>query len=149
MLVNVSRFVRVQGKVANRLHERLRDIQSSVRVNGALPQSSALRDPEISALHRIWSREFKSTGTGWDTVQRLLHKAAAPIRVVQVNSSSSDSLSYKDHRETGLNVVAVGGYSLSRGTHARGADDQLFPPQLYHVRHLDADGEMVRVPARL
>ena len=126
MLVNVSRFVRVQGKVANRLHERLRDIQSSVRINGALPQSSALRDPEISALHRIWSREFKSTGTGWDTVQRLIHKAAAPIRVVQVNSSSSDSLSYKDHRETGLNVVAVGGYSLSRGLTLEGLTTSYF-----------------------
>ena len=126
MLVNVSRFVNVQGKIANRLHERLRDIQSSVRVNGALSQTRALGDPEMNALHRLWRREFKSTGTGWDIVQGLLHKAAAQIRVAQVNSQSSDSLSYKDHRDVGLNVVAVGGYSLSRGLTLEGLTTSYF-----------------------
>lgn len=115
MLVNVSRFVAVQGKVANLLHEHLRDIQSSVRLYGALPEARALADSEMGDLHRVWELEFESIIPDWSVVQELLHKAAAPISVVQVNSRSSDSLSYKDHKVTGLNVVAVGGYSLSRG----------------------------------
>jgi Z1 domain len=115
MLVNASRFVNVQSRIASQLHLFLRDIQNSVRLHAALPDDDALKDPEMQELQRVWTKEFALAGTPWDTVRDLLHKAAAPIKVVQVNSRSSDSLSYRDHSSTGLNVIAVGGYSLSRG----------------------------------
>jgi len=44
-----------------------------------------------------------------------LHEAAAPVKVVEVNSRSSGTLNYADHSKTGLSVIAVGGFSLSRG----------------------------------
>ena len=44
-----------------------------------------------------------------------LYEAASPIRVVEVNGQSPGTLNYQDYRDDGLNVVAVGGYSLSRG----------------------------------
>ena len=42
MLVNASRFTNVQRQLRNELHSRLELIQSSVRVNGALPPEQAL-----------------------------------------------------------------------------------------------------------
>ena len=44
----------------------------------------------------------------------LLHDSIAPVNVVAVNSNSSGTLDYEGH-DAGLNVIAVGGFSLSRG----------------------------------
>ncbi|MDO8615048.1 MAG: Z1 domain-containing protein [Dehalococcoidia bacterium] len=115
MLVNVSRFTNVQKQIRNEIHTMLDLVQASLRVNGALPPDGALRDPEIAALHRMWQTEFSGTSCEWPDIQQHLHTAAAPIRVVEVNSNSSGTLNYADHEKTGLNVIAVGGFSLSRG----------------------------------
>ncbi|GMU40667.1 MAG: hypothetical protein AMXMBFR23_15330 [Chloroflexota bacterium] len=115
MLINASRFTDVQRQIRNEVHHRLEQIQSSVRINGALPAARALRDPEINELHAIWETEFAETEFDWDQVQAQLHAAAAPVRVVEVNSNSAGNLNYREHQQTGLNVIAVGGMSLSRG----------------------------------
>ncbi|MDE2837958.1 MAG: Z1 domain-containing protein [Chloroflexota bacterium] len=115
MLVNASRFMNVQRQFRNEIHALLDSIQRSIRVNGALPPDAALSDVEISALHRVWQHEFRDTEFDWSDVQERLHAAAAPIRVVEVNSQSPGTLDYSAHRHDGLNVIAVGGFSLSRG----------------------------------
>src|SRR3954454_1022820 len=115
MLVNASRFTTVQQQIRNAIHHRLRDIQASIRVNGALHAAQAMRDPEIQALHDIWQREYTEAGFEWSEVLSRLHAAAAPVTVVEVNSRSAGTLNYADHESTGLSVIAVGGFSLSRG----------------------------------
>ena len=65
-------------------------------------------------LHQAWEREYASLGLDWADVQQRLNEAAEPIKVVEVNSRSAEPLNYGDYRE-GLSVIAVGGYSLSRG----------------------------------
>ena len=116
MLVNTSRFTDVQSQLRNELHSRLESIKSSVRVNGALDPAGALTDSEIKALHDIWESEYSHIeGLDWNAIQKKLHDAAAPIKVVEVNSKASGTLNYADYATHGLNVIAVGGYSLSRG----------------------------------
>lgn len=120
MLVNASRFTDVQRQLRNEVHEFIDGIKSSVRVNGALPVFKALADPEIAALHAVWSDEYQDSGTTWEQVQPLLHESAATISVVEINSRSGSSLNYEDYEETGLTVIAVGGFSLSRGLTLQG-----------------------------
>lgn len=115
MMVNASRFVNVQRQLRNEIHALLDKIQRSIRINGELPGDEALLDREIGALHQIWMREFTETEFQWPDVQKRLHAAAAPIRVVEINSQSAGALDYASHRQDGLNVIAVGGFSLSRG----------------------------------
>jgi hypothetical protein len=115
MLVNASRFTNVQRQLRDEIHRRLKLIQSSVRLNGALPAADALQDPEIEALHDAWQAEYGDTEFDWDAVQPLLNAAAAPISVFEVNSRATSGLDYAAHKDTGLNAVAVGGFSLSRG----------------------------------
>src|SRR5207248_216034 len=115
MLVNASRFTGVQSQLRTLIQSVMGDIQASVRVNGALPSEQALRDPEIAALHAVWTEEFSMGGTKWPSVQKQLVAAAAPIKVVEVNSRSHGTLNYEEYASTGLSVIAVGGYSLSRG----------------------------------
>ena len=116
MLVNVSRFMNVQTQIRNEIHLLMERIRSSVRVNAARPPSQALRDPEIAALRQAFCDHYDDTsGTSWEDVQELLHETVSPMTVVEVNSRSSGSLDYLDHDRAGLNVIAVGGLSLSRG----------------------------------
>ena len=115
MLVNASRFMNVQSQLRNEIHEQLEGIRRSIRVHGALPPETALLDPEINALHAVWKSEFHNMEFDWAEVQSRLHEAASPIRVVEVNMQSPGTLDYSGNRHDGLNVIAVGGFSLSRG----------------------------------
>ena len=115
MLVNASRFVNVQRQLRDELHTQLDSIRASLRVNGAQAPETAILDTEIEMLYRTWKSEFASVGPSWPSVFAQLHEAAAPVRVVEVNGRSAGTLNYQDHATDGFNVVAVGGYSLSRG----------------------------------
>ena len=116
MLVNVSRFVNVQAQIRNEIHALVDRIRSSVRVNGARRIALAVRDPEMAALHGAFQEHFEdSCGISWQTVQNLLHESVSPVNVVEVNARSPGSLDYLEHERNGLNVIAVGGLSLSRG----------------------------------
>ena len=116
MLVNVSRFVAVQGQIRNEIHSLVDRIRGSVRVNGARPSAEALTDPEIAALHRAFEDHYaQSCPESWPNVQARLHESVSAVNVVEVNSRSPGALDYVEHENTGLNVIAVGGFSLSRG----------------------------------
>ena len=115
MLVNASRFTGIQGMIRNRLHEILENVQNAVRVNGNGGRHAVL-DPEIAALHTVWQTEFSNTEFNWDTVQRTLFNAIASAKVVEVNSRSNDlEFPKRKLRTRGQTVIAVGGFSLSRG----------------------------------
>jgi hypothetical protein len=113
MLVNASRFTGVQGKLRNRLHEYLTEILDSLRVNGSRGDDG-LRDPQITALHETWMREYAEAEPNWTRIQTALLDAVAAAKVVEVNSRAN-GLDYSGASTTGQTVIAVGGFSLSRG----------------------------------
>ena len=116
MLVNVSRFVAVQQQVRNEIQAFVERIASSVRINGARPVGEALEDPEIAELHRVYREHYDDVcGKSWLRVQALLHASVSAVSIVEINSRASGSLDYSEYEATGLNVIAIGGLSLSRG----------------------------------
>ena len=116
MLVNASRFVAVQRQIRNQIHALVVRIRESVAVHGATPLHDAIRDPEIRALHSAWREQYAHIAdVQWADVQPLLHESASAVNVVEVNRNAPGSLNYAEHGSTGLNIIAVGGYSLSRG----------------------------------
>ena len=116
MLVNVSRFVAVQERVRSLLHEFVSQIKASLQVHGRLPEAEALRDPEVKALRGLFAEEYEGTSdASWESVQEVLWKSASAIGVIVVNSKAAEPLDYAAYDQTGRNVIAVGGLSLSRG----------------------------------
>lgn len=116
MLVNVSRFTDIQRQIRNEIHLLVETIRRHVRVNGAKSASAALRDPQIAALRDVFSEEYeKNCNVPWSRVQTHLLESISAVNVVEVNSRSPGSLNYAGYRRSGFNVIAVGGYSLSRG----------------------------------
>lgn len=116
MLVNVSRFTRIQGCVAKEISLHLMAMKAAVQNRYAMPVVSALRDPFIRSLYDSWEKHYSEGDELWVDVQRELHHAIAGVTVVEINASkNSGKLDYRAHSDTGLNVIAVGGNSLSRG----------------------------------
>lgn len=116
MLINASRFTDVQGRLRSRVADVVDRMRDAVAVDGAKGKA-ALRNPEIAALHAVWEAEFAAAeGADWPTVQARLHEVLVAARVVEVNASKrSQPLDYDQAGEHGVTVVAVGGFSLSRG----------------------------------
>ena len=116
MLVNVSRFVAVQQQIRNEIQTFIEQISSSVRINGARPVDEALEDPELFELFRVYEEHYEGLcDRSWSEVQQHLHESVSAVSVVEINSRSAGSLDYSEHENFGLNVIAIGGLSLSRG----------------------------------
>ncbi len=117
MLVNVSRFTGIQGKVRRLIGDYVLRLRDAVENRYALAVEQALRDPVMRSLHASWSAHYRDTSPEtWPSIQAELHRAAAGIQVVEVNASSGAGvLDYRRHAATGMTVIAVGGNSLSRG----------------------------------
>lgn len=116
MLVNVSRFTRVQQQVRDLVDQYLTVLKNAIRFSYKLPWKDASRSPEMATLEEAWRDEFAGTGISWPDVVSRLNDAVAPISAIEVNSGrSAAQLNYEAHAKAGLNVIAVGGLSLSRG----------------------------------
>lgn len=113
MLVNTSRFTRMQGLIRNRLQEALDSIRDSIRINASLG-ARGLGDPEIAALRNTWATEFFDAWSDWNEIQAQLLDSIGGAKVVEVNGRVND-LDYSAAGKRGLTVIAVGGFSLSRG----------------------------------
>ena len=116
MLINASRFTDVQGRLRSRVADIVTQIRDAIAVDGGKGRA-ALQNPEIAALHAVWEAEYADAeGAGWSEVQARLHEVLVAARVVEVNASKrSQTLDYDQGGEHGVTVIAVGGFSLSRG----------------------------------
>lgn len=116
MLINASRFTDVQGRLRSRVADVVSRIRDAVAVDGGKGRA-ALQNPEIAALHAAWEAEYADAeGGNWSEVQVRLHEVLVAARVVEVNASKrSQPLDYDQGGEHGVTVIAVGGFSLSRG----------------------------------
>ncbi|WP_353848055.1 Z1 domain-containing protein [Accumulibacter sp.] len=116
MLVNASRFTDVQGRLRSRIADVVDRIRDAVAVDGAKGRV-ALRNPEIADLHAVWETEYADAeGADWSQVQARLHEVLIAAKVVEVNASKrSQALDYDLGGEHGVTIIAVGGFSLSRG----------------------------------
>lgn len=116
MLVNASRFTDVQGRLRSRISDVVGRIRDAVVVDGGKGRA-ALRNPEIAALHAVWEVEYADADNAdWFDLQARLHEVLVAARVVEVNASKrSQALDYDQAGEHGVTVIAVGGFSLSRG----------------------------------
>lgn len=126
MLVNASRFTSVQGEIRNNIHNLLGNIVRHIRFNAKKSTVDALENEELLTLRQVWDQEYSHLEFEWPDIQAVLLDAAAPITAVEVNSKSAGKLNYGDYDESGLHVIAVGGFSLSRGLTLEGLSISYF-----------------------
>ena len=121
MLINVSRFVKIQDRISELvtqwLYETVRDIKNYCM----LDEQEACENNAVALLRDAWYNPrypfYHTLHVKWEDVQKnWLLSAVSPIEVRTINQKSSTKiLDYALYAETGLRVIAVGGLSLSRG----------------------------------
>ena len=121
MLINVSRFVKVQEQISKLVVEWLYEAVRDIKHFCMLPVEEACKNVLLKQLRDDWNSNsypfFNDLDIPWEVVQKQwLLKAVTPIEVRTINQKSSKKmLDYAEYNENGLRVIAVGGLSLSRG----------------------------------
>jgi hypothetical protein len=123
MLIHVVRLTKIQKHVAQQVEHELTDIVQRLR-NG----DGSRRPTIIDELHNLWTNDFVPTTRDcltileddsqtpvWADIESRLLSITSSIRVKIVNGSAGDVLDYEEQKQTGMNVIAVGGDKLSRG----------------------------------
>lgn len=120
MLIHVTRFNDVQGKVAELVDDELRFIRRRLELgDGNAPVSI------LDEFEELWRDDFEPTTARmednerllvkWEAVRDELFEACSKIIIKILNGKAKDALDYVDHRDQGLSVIAIGGDKLSRG----------------------------------
>lgn len=125
MLIHVIRYTKVQRRVAEEVEEVLGGITRRLEYGDGNRKPSLMDE-----LHSLWERDFLPTTARcrtilgdtviddlppWEQVRRLLPSLVAGIRVRIINGTAGDILDYEKHRDTGIDLIAIGGDKLSRG----------------------------------
>jgi len=117
MLVNVSRFTDIQSKVKNLVFEYVLDLRAAVSNFSHSSLDSFLGNNHCRQIYETWNNHFSESHSSWHEVQNELHAVVSRISVIEVNSSkASEKLDYSQSRyPNGRSIIAIGGFSLSRG----------------------------------
>jgi hypothetical protein len=135
MLIHVVRYTKVQKEVATQVELALKDILQRLR-NGDGDRKPTIMDE----FEELWRRDFEPTTNrcaeilkgnhlvlpAWEAIHPTLEGVASGIRIKIINGSAGDVLNYEDHKETGMDLIAVGGDKLSRGLTLEGLSVSYF-----------------------
>lgn len=118
MLVNVTRFTDVQGRLSILLKDYLYALTEEVKQYLA-DDDRWSRHQRLRTLHETWQRHYSDSNVPWDMVRKAMYESIASVKILTINqeSEAADRLNYGVYRnsEKGRRVIAVGGLTLSRG----------------------------------
>ena len=127
MMVNASRFTKVQEILAGLVLEQVKQLKQGISNYAALPPEMAIQNKDLLMLHEVFVEEFSSAGFTWPEIQKRLKDATDPVEILVLNSGSQDTLDYSSRNyPNGRSIIAVGGLGLSRGLTLEGLISSYF-----------------------
>lgn len=114
MLINISRFVKVQKYIKEVVEKIHAEAYRSLKYNLCSDFELSMKDPVLNRIYKVWQTQYEKCGFTWNEVAAALFDAMEKIQIKVVNSSkSSEKLEYPKNES--LRVIAIGGLALSRG----------------------------------
>lgn len=125
MLINVSTFVNVQNQIKDKVLDYIDEVSNEILAYSAMP--TALEHENIALLHRVFNKHYAESQDldekliPWEQIVEQLgsifdgSEKEYVFKTCVVNSNSQDNLDYSSYGKRGLMVIAIGGFSLSRG----------------------------------
>jgi hypothetical protein len=112
MLVNVSRFNKVQEQVRDLIDSQLADLLAGIET---WAMANWRKSNVLQRLKRVWDKEYEGTVEfDWDSIRPFLKASISSINSMLVNMKGS-GIDYEKAPSTGLHVIGVGGLALARG----------------------------------
>jgi hypothetical protein len=126
MLVNISRFIKVQSQFKYLISEFLESFKKDVYTFGKKSTNvNRISSKKIEHLHKIYKKYNYENKIDWDILISEMYLSINDIQVKVVNSSkNSDGLNYS--YEEPKKVIAIGGLALSRGLTLEGLSISYF-----------------------
>ncbi len=125
MLVNVSRFIKVQNDLTSSIDAFVREYRREIDNYCALDPKEALLHEKIKDIYTVFKTYYDPIPDdktdlekeySWKDIQHALKNAVSSIQVRSVNGGNAvKNLDYEENKHSGLRLIAVGGLSLSRG----------------------------------
>ncbi len=135
MLINVSIFIDVQNSVKLLVEDFVKEQQISIKNYGKMGEF-ALKKDSISFIKEVYENHFAGLSEkelqgeemfSWETIQENMSSSISSIIVRTVNAGNAQkNLNYDDYDETGLRIITIGGFSLSRGLTLEGLSTSYF-----------------------
>jgi len=115
MLINVSFRIHIQEQIKNILVDDVLSMLRFIKYSYKKNLNAILQNDMLAEIYRLWEGEYASHDkfTFQDVLEEIV-KYERLTKVLVINSKN-EPLRYSDYDESGLNVIAIGGYSLSRG----------------------------------
>ena len=115
MLVNVTHKNDYQVEVKNIIQDELKKLLEAIKFNNKKPFVDAIKNEKMKKLYNLWQKDYQSTNNFTDILNQVIG-LELQLKTLLINSKSKEQLNYDDYKnDGGLHVIAVGGYSLSRG----------------------------------
>ena len=117
MMVNVSRFVAIQGTVRDFISAFIKTLREAVKANYAMPDKVSHNNEHMARIEHMFHQQFSDCGFDWAAVKASLFATFEYLQIFLVNSRSDEALDFKKYEKdgVGLTAIAIGGLSLSRG----------------------------------
>ncbi|MCX4376912.1 MAG: Z1 domain-containing protein [Lachnospiraceae bacterium] len=114
MLINISRFVKVQKYIKEEIEEIHARAYRSVKFNLCSNFEESMKDPVLKRIYDNWEKQYINAGETWENISAILLKSIENIQIRVVNSSkAAEKIEYP--ADESLRVIAIGGLALSRG----------------------------------
>lgn len=138
MLIHVTRFIDVQERVYKQVHGLMRDFKEILAYG-----EEGSRAQLLAELKTLWDKDFVKSNSeisddlcpahSWAEIGEKVIPVTQSIKVRRINGSAGDVLDYAQHKNKGLNVIAIGGDKLSRGLTLEGLIVSYFtrPSRMY------------------
>lgn len=114
MLVNMSRFIKVQELIKQKIESIHKEAYTAIKFHIKGDFESSMKNPVIKRLYYVWEETYPDCEFTWDEIANVLFESIESIQIKVVNSKkNSDKLVYPESEST--RVIAIGGLALSRG----------------------------------
>lgn len=121
MMINVSRFVKVQKYLKREVEDIVSNIHKAVSIDFNDNNDRNQDLPVYKTFVSVWNKHFKHLGLDQDYVikKQVLLNAIDKIQVIVVNSDK-DSMKLDYKTNPSMRIIAIGGLALSRGLTLKG-----------------------------
>lgn len=131
MMINVHYLTKVNDALMVEVRTYLAELQQACDSFYKLPYKNAIKNPHIQALEETYTKEFVekeiSIADEDKTFEDILLNLnlSKTIETLSINFKSKQQLDYEIYK-AGRNVIAIGGFSLSRGLTLEGLSVTFF-----------------------
>ncbi|MDN3017172.1 Z1 domain-containing protein [Paenibacillus sp. BSR1-1] len=118
MLIHSSRLTDVQDTMCIVIKEFYKKLSNDLLYNSKseyITQLKNLYEEDFIEVQKSFEPSKHLGEFAWEEIYKQIKLIVGKIEVMEINGESEDALEYDKFKESGLNVIAIGGNKLSRG----------------------------------